>query len=77
MKYYRCKCGKRWSVGSMSPRPCDGCPDCNTTLEEHPDDHKVPAPHQWEMVEEFIDGKMVELRTYCKICYAEKPKEEE
>lgn len=47
MQYYRCKCGKSESWGSMPPRKCDGCPTCNTTLAPHPDYHKEPDPHEF------------------------------
>lgn len=45
MRYMRCKCGKRECWTSMGHADCDGCEKCNTTLEEHPDDHREPIPH--------------------------------
>ena len=47
MQYYRCKCGLRRMFGSDTPRPCEGCDQCNTTLEQDPDHHTTPEPHQW------------------------------
>lgn len=47
MKYYRCKCGKHQAYGSMPPAKCEGCPECNTTLETHSDFHRQPEPHEF------------------------------
>ena len=46
MQYYRCKCGKHTSMGSMPPAPCTGCEECGTTLARHPDGHRTPDEHQ-------------------------------
>ena len=47
MQYYRCKCGESVAFGSMPPQDCEGCVECNTTLEQHPDNHKPLAEHEW------------------------------
>ncbi len=47
MLHYRCRCGKSTAFGSMSPYPCQGCPECGTTLDGHPDHHRAPVPHDF------------------------------
>lgn len=47
MRYMRCKCGKHAAWTSMGHAECDGCGECNTTLEESPSQHREPAPHDW------------------------------
>lgn len=47
MRYYRCRCGKQEAWGSLPPQSCQGCAECGTTLEQHPERHVVPAPHEW------------------------------
>ena len=49
MKYLRCRCGQMESYSSMGSPPCRACPSCGTTLAEHPDEHKPPIPHNFEM----------------------------
>ncbi len=46
MQFAQCKCGKCTSHHSgMPPADCQGCRECNTTLEGHPDHHKPTADH--------------------------------
>lgn len=72
MKFYRCKCGAREAYGSMSPYPCSGCEKCGTTLEQHPDDHRIPKPHDWQTeLVETDEGK--KPRTRCSWCGVKKP----
>ena len=73
MRYYRCKCGKRTAMGSDSPAPCDGCPECGTTLDSHPAHHSTPEPHRWGKPEWEIDAKSGDRwqvqkcqNTYCR-----------
>lgn len=47
MIYYRCKCGNCQAWSSMGVNPCDGCPECNTTLETGPEHHEEPKPHDF------------------------------
>ena len=66
MKYYRCKCGHRTSWSSMGVPECAGCPDCNTTLEEGPDDHRTPAEHDWRT--EWAIDKLTGARWQERVC---------
>jgi len=50
----------------MPPAKCDGCPDCNTTLEIHPDYHKTPEPHDWVTKYDENTGKPYRI---CQRCY--------
>lgn len=72
MRYYRCECGKSEAWSSMGVARCRGCPDCGRTLEEHPDDHRPPSPHDWR--EEWrIDrttGERWQVRE-CNRCHRE------
>lgn len=68
MQYYRCKCGKReYFDGGMSPRACQGCNECGTTLEQSPERHKTPEPHEWVPQYNESTGKRESDR--CKNCY--------
>ena len=49
MRYMRCKCGKHTCWTSMGHPRCSGCEECNTTLEEYPDMHTEPEPHDWRV----------------------------
>lgn len=71
MRYYRCKCGKAESWGSMPPKKCQGCSECNTTLELHPDHHRTPDPHEFVTRYDETTGEPYQI---CKRCWA-KPKE--
>lgn len=68
MRYRRCRCGKieSWSSG-LDPQACEGCLDCNTTLEVYPDAHKERIPH--DFVERTVteDGKTTD-ESYCRLC---------
>jgi hypothetical protein len=69
VQFYRCRCGKHTAFGSYGPYACEGCPDCNTTLEQHPDYHRVPEPHQFE--DEYdVDRKTGEtfVVRICQVC---------
>lgn len=68
MQYYRCKCGERTAFGSMSPYPCQGCPECNTTLETHPDLHREPKPHDFSEVQTVMTDEGPKSVTYCRWC---------
>ena len=39
----------------MGHPSCAGCPDCNTTLEEGPELHRTPSPHDWREEYELVD----------------------
>ena len=67
MIYYRCKCGKVESYGSMSPNPCLGCVDCGTNLTSHPDLHKKPELHNW-ITDEILTDEGVMHQTKCSWC---------
>ena len=71
MKYYRCKCGKSESWGSLPPRPCEGCEECNTTLASHPDYHRSPDDHTFVETKVKIDGGHGIL-TRCQYCHKTK-----
>lgn len=66
MRYMRCKCGKREAWTSMGVPDCAGCPDCNTTLEESPEHHSEPAPHEWR--EEWTIDKQTGERSQIRVC---------
>ncbi len=66
MQYYRCKCGKMESWGSMPPNRCQGCPDCGTNLSTHPD-HHPPADHNWSANKVQTDDGPATL-TVCSWC---------
>ncbi len=71
MQYYRCKCGSHTAWGSMTPNPCTGCEKCNTTLETHPEFHKIPRPHEFvkNIVEtDYGDSEL----SVCRWCYRSK-----
>jgi len=65
MQYYRCKCGKTESWGSMGPRKCQGCSECGTTLNQGPEYHKTPEPHEWVTRYSEITGKPYEVCINC------------
>lgn len=71
MRYYRCKCGKRTAWGSMPPYPCSGCPDCGTTLDESPDSHRAPTPHEFIETPVETDNGPQPL-TRCRWCHRTK-----
>ncbi|MFA6678945.1 MAG: hypothetical protein WCR96_00445 [Candidatus Methanomethylophilaceae archaeon] len=77
MKYFTCKCGEKkfWGSGE-SPKPCQVCQICGTTMLKLSDESYVePKPHTWTTEETYRDGKLVESHCYCKMCYDTKPKE--
>ena len=70
MRYIRCKCGERIGWTSDGTAPCDGCSECNTTLETHPSLHRTPVPH--DLVERY-DGRTGKPYKRCRLCgYKEK-----
>lgn len=70
MQYYRCKCGKAESWTSMGVRQCSGCKECNTTLAQHPDDHKSPVPpHEYETFPLPDADQPGTTETRCKYCF--------
>ena len=76
MQYYRCKCGKRFLVGSYGPPPCLECDDCQTTLAAHPGNHTRARPHRWqiETVETDDGPKQLTRCTWCGVTMAEATK---
>lgn len=68
MQYYRCKCGKCEAWGSMSPYPCQGCGECGTTLETHPELHDKPKPHDFSDVETVKTDQGAATITRCRWC---------
>jgi hypothetical protein len=66
MQYYRCKCGDAVAWSSMGTYPCEGCEKCNTTLEQHPDHHRTPEPHDWQLKYDENTGKPSYYR--CTVC---------
>ena len=72
MQYYRCKCGKHeyWGSG-MVPAKCEGCEECNTTLEQNPENHRTPEAHDW--VTKY-DENTGEPYRRCRICYQKEKK---
>lgn len=67
MQYYRCRCGKMESIGSMPPSPCQGCEQCNTSLETHPDNHKAPAKHDFRQQPVETDEGTKQI-SRCRFC---------
>lgn len=72
MQYYRCKCGESESWGSIGPRQCDRCEKCGTTLNQSPEGHKEPEPHEWVTQYNERTGKPYEI---CINCMKKKPVE--
>lgn len=67
MQYYRCKCGKKTSYGSMPPPRCLECLECKTTLERHPDWHGRAEPHNYYEQKVMTDiGE--QILTICRWC---------
>ena len=50
----------------MGHASCDGCDECNTTLEESPEWHREPEPHDWR--EEFDVDKTSGARSKERVC---------
>lgn len=71
MQYYRCKCGKKEAIGSMSPSPCQGCEICNTTLASNPSFHNEPIPHKWKLRYNQETGEPEHY--ICIVCSETKP----
>lgn len=69
MQYYRCRCGKLESWGSMSPARCIGCANCGTNLAQHPDDHKAPVPHDFSSVQNVQTDEGEKTLTLCRYCH--------
>lgn len=65
MQYYRCKCGKSQSWGSMAPPLCEGCGECHTTLEQFPSLHREPAAHEFETLYDEHTGEPYQRCTRC------------
>lgn len=55
MRYYRCKCGRHESWGSMGPNPCARCKDCGSDLAGSPDTHAEPKPHRMLTVRATVE----------------------
>lgn len=75
MRYLRCKCGKYEAWTTDDEIPCQGCPECNTTVVGHPDRHKTPEPHTPRMRYSSSTGKPE--RMYCVRCHIALPMIEE
>jgi len=65
MRYYRCKCGNCQAWGSMPPEKCNGCKECNTTLEESPNTHTEPSEHKWITEYDKHTGEPYEICLNC------------
>jgi hypothetical protein len=77
MRYYRCRCGKLTSYGSMGPNRCSWCEDCETGLADHPDRHPTErVDHHWVENEVETDEGMKPL-TVCSWCQRRKVSEVE
>lgn len=68
MQYLRCKCGNReaWTSGE-SPKPCQTCDKCRSTLAYSPDSHQVPKPHKLELRYDTHTGQP--SHKVCTVCY--------
>jgi len=71
MIYYRCKCGKQEAWGSMPPNQCDGCSECGTTLDTHPELHRTPTPHDFVATNVATDEGPKPL-SRCRYCHRTK-----
>lgn len=67
MQYYRCKCGKSESWGSMPPKKCTSCPICNTTLARDPEGHRKPSEHNFVTKYDENTGEPYEVCSRCHI----------
>ena len=67
MQYYRCKCGKQWSWGSMPPSPCAKCSNCASDLAPGPDFHEEPLPHDFHTQQVETDNGPQPL-SICRWC---------
>jgi hypothetical protein len=45
--FYRCKCGRCESYGSMPPYACQRCSLCKSNFASHPSLHADPKPHEF------------------------------
>ena len=71
MQYWRCKCGKAMSWGSMPPPRCMACDECGVTLATRPDYHHEPEPHKLVTEEVDTDDGSKPL-TRCQWCFKTK-----
>lgn len=65
MVSYRCKCGRVTSQGSMSPAPCQSCPDCGSDLASSPSTHRDPIEHDYGTMYDQHTGEPYER---CRRC---------
>lgn len=70
-QYYRCQCGRLEQWGSTPPPRCLGCPNCHTTLAQHPDQHRKPEPHNYQPQQVETDQGTATL-TVCVWCHQTK-----
>ncbi len=69
MQYYRCKCGKHESIGSMPPSRCHGCEDCGTNLALGPEQHIPPYEHEFtSTIEQRSNEGPIDVKVCC-YCY--------
>lgn len=69
MLFYRCKCGKLASYGSMPPDRCASCPDCGSDLAPAPDAHTGPKPHEFSLTSTVDTDEGPKPLTRCRWCY--------
>lgn len=67
MVYYQCRCGDRWSHGSMAPPRCMGCEKCGTSLASHPSGLGTPSPHEF-MEEQVQTDQGPQPLSRCRFC---------
>lgn len=72
MIFYRCKCGKAWSYGSIPPAKCAKCAECGSDLAPGPDSHLEPGEHDFSMVEEIETDQGKATITRCTFCHRTK-----
>ena len=66
MQFYRCRCGKSKSWGSIPPANCVACGECGVTLAQSPDGHAEPAPHEYVTVYDRHTGAPHQECTRCR-----------
>ena len=68
--FYRCRCGRSQSWGSMPPARCAWCIDCQSTLASHPDAHGEREPHDYGLEESAAEAaERLGDKPRCRWCY--------